>query len=151
MQTRSSYRWPNQPNPSPNAWKLWKKIWNSTFKFTSNCILPIDLRLSTWIVPLDKRQIEYEWYFSKESNEIYNTGTQTIETYFAMYIENNNYEANEDSKEKCERIPNDAISITHLHNQKFQIFIQLSFKAFTSREPNDSPSTSKLYHNGSKC
>ena len=42
----SSYRWPNQIKPSPNAWKLWKKILTSTFQLTSNNNLPINLKLS---------------------------------------------------------------------------------------------------------
>ena len=59
----SSYRWPNQIKPSPNAWKLWRNTIKNTFILTSNYIFPIELRLSNWIVPLNERQMENKWYF----------------------------------------------------------------------------------------
>ena len=41
------------------------------------------------------------------------------------------------TKTKCERIPNDAMPITHIHNYKFQILTKFAFKLLTPREPND--------------
>ena len=133
----SSYRWPNQLKPSLNAWKLWKKIITSTFKITSNYILPINLQLSNWIVSLNDRQIQHKWYFSKESNEIYNRNQQSIHKYFIKNINNNKYEISEDSKERCNKIPNDAIPITHLANQMFQVYTRLSFQNPNQKEPNE--------------
>ena len=133
----ASFRCPNQIKPSPSAWKLWKKIIRSTFKLTSNFILPIELKLSNWIVHLDKIQMKHEWYFSIDSTEIYHRGSNNIERIFDIWIDNNNYEANEDSNETCERIPNNAIPITRIHNYKFQILTKFAFKLLTPREPND--------------
>ena len=135
LQPKSSYSWPNQPIPSPRAWQFWKKIIRSTFKVTSNYILPIELRHSNWIVPLDERKMKYEWCFSKEKNEIYHRESRNIERYFVTCTDNNNYEANEESKANCESIPNDTIPITHINNRKFQI--KFLFKTFTPLEPND--------------
>ena len=112
----SSYRWPNQLKPSTNAWKLWKKIITSTFKLTFNYNLPINLQLSNWIVPLDERQMQHKWYFSQESNEIYIHNQQRIQKKFIQSMNNNKYEIYEDFKERCDKIPNDAIPITHLTN-----------------------------------
>ena len=68
--------------PSPSAWKLWKKIIRSTFKLTSNFILPIELKLSNWIVHLDKIQMKHEWYFTIDSTKIYHRGSKNIERIF---------------------------------------------------------------------
>ena len=133
----ASFRCPNQIKPSPSTWKLWKNIIRSTFKLTSNFILPIELRISNWIVPLDERQMKHEWYYSIDSTEIYHRVSTNIERMFATFIDNNNYEANEESKEKCECIPNDTIPITHIHNYKFQILTKFVFKLPTPRKPND--------------
>ena len=73
----------------------------------------------------------------KKTNEIYHREPQNIERCFATCTDNNNYKSNEDSKKKCECMPNDAIPITHINNIKFQIFTKFSFKPFTPREPND--------------
>ena len=94
--TTSRSRWPNQIKPSPSAWKLCKKIIQSTFKLTPNFILLIELRLSNWIVSLDERQMKHEWYFSSDSTEIYHRVFKNIEIIFATCIDKNNYEANED-------------------------------------------------------
>ena len=73
----------------------------SSFKLTSNYILSIELQLSNWIVPLNERQMKDQWYFSVESNEIYHRDHQSIERYFVQSTNNNRYEANEDSQERC--------------------------------------------------
>ena len=58
--------------------------------------------------------MKHKWYFSKESNEIYNRDQQRLQRYFIQSINNNRYEINEDSKERCNNIPNDALPITYI-------------------------------------
>ena len=114
----------------------------------SNYILSIEIRIFNWIVPLDKRKMDYEWFFSKESNEIYHREPQNIELYFATCIDNNNYEVNKDSKEKYECISNDVISITHINNQTSKSLLS-SHSNFSPRgNQTISPIISKPYSNG---
>ena len=81
--------------------------------------------------------MQHKCYFSKESNEIYNRNQQSIRTYFIKSINNNKYEINENSKERCDKRPNDAIPITHLANQMFQVYTRLSFQNPNQKEPNE--------------
>ena len=134
---KSIFKWPHQMKPSTTAWKLWEKTIKSIFKLTSNYILPIELQLSNWIVPLHERQIQHRWYFSLESNEIYNRNQHSIQRYFIQSINNNRYEINEDSKVKCESIPNDAIPIIYISKRIFQVYEKFTPNNLTQREPND--------------
>ena len=81
--------------------------------------------------------MQHKWYFSQESNEIYNRNYHSIQKYLIKSINNNNYEINEDSKERCNKIPNDALPITHIENQIFQVYARLSFQTPNQQEQND--------------
>ena len=81
--------------------------------------------------------MKHKWYFSKESNEIYNRDQQRLQRYFIQSINNNRYEINEDSKKRCDKIPNDAIPITHLVNRTFQVCTRFSFQNPTQKEQNE--------------
>ena len=70
------------------------------------------------------------------TNEIYHRAPKYIEIFFAKYIDNNNYETNEESKENYESNSFDAIPINLINDKKLQIFTQFLFKHFTSWEPN---------------
>ena len=75
--------------------------------------------------------MEHKWYFSVDSNEIYHRDHQIIDRHFVQSTNHNGYEANENSKEKYECILNDAMPITHITNQTFQIFQKSSFQPIT--------------------
>ena len=81
--------------------------------------------------------MNHQQYFSVDSNEIYHRDHQRIERYFVQSTNTNQYEANEDSKEKCECIPNDTVHITHIKNRTIQIFQKFTFQSLIPREPND--------------
>ena len=123
-----------------------EKTIKTIFKLTSNYILPIELQLSNWIVPLNERQMKHQWYFSVESNEIYHRDHQSIERYFFQSTNNKKYEANEDSKERCESIPNDAIPITHISHQTFQISRGLHSNITPQGNQMNSSNISNYYH-----
>ena len=112
------------------------------FKLTSNYILPIELQLSNWIVPLNERQMKHQWYFSVEP--------RPSEHRKILFQSTNNkkYEANEDSKERCESIPNDAIPITHISHQTFQISRGLHSNITSQGNQMNSSNISNYYHFG---
>ena len=81
--------------------------------------------------------MQHRWYFSKEFNEIYNRNQQRIQKYFIQSINNNKYEINEDSKERCDKILNDAIPITHHVNQTFQVYTKFSLQNPAQKNSNE--------------
>ena len=57
IQPTSTIRWPNQPLPSNQACKLWKKTINTVFNISNQNILPNNKILKEWIVPFSSRQM----------------------------------------------------------------------------------------------
>ena len=53
----STFRWPNQPLPSPKAWNLWKKIVRKVFNINEDNSLPFHRYLTQWIILFSVRQI----------------------------------------------------------------------------------------------
>ena len=132
----SIFKWPHQLKLSTTAWKLWKKTRKSIFKLTSNYLLPIGLQLFNWTVPFNESKMQHRWYFSLESNEIYNRTQKILQGYFIQNKNNNRYELNNDSKVRCESIPNDTIPITYITKRTFQVYTKFTFHNPTQKEQN---------------
>ena len=82
IQPRSTLKWPNQPLPSHQACKLWRKTILQVFNITNSNILPRNQQLQEWIVPYSLRQMSHRWNYSKEQHEIYELHNNNIYRYF---------------------------------------------------------------------
>ena len=112
IQPRSTIRWPNQPLPSHQVRKIWKKTVRKVFNISNHNILPHNQQLKEWIVPYSLRQMSHRWNYSKVQNEIYELNQNNINRYFIQHKAMLTYTSNLDSKELCADIPQDTIPVS---------------------------------------
>ena len=59
IQPKSTIRWPNQPLPSNQTCKLWKKTIRNVFNISNQNIFPNNKQLKEWIVPYSSRKMSH--------------------------------------------------------------------------------------------
>ena len=87
--------------------------------------------------------MKHEWNYSKE--EKYRRH-QYFARYFASSIKNNTSELKEDSKEKCEIISIDTVTIKKKNTKTFKVINRFFFWKSTPQEPTDFTRYIKIYH-----
>ena len=119
IKPKSTIRLSNQPLPSHQACKLWKKTIRNVFNISNHNILRNNQQLKEWIVPYSLRQISHRWNYSKVQNEIYELNQKNIYRYFIQHKEMLTYTLNLDSKELCTYIPPDTILVSAMEGNYF--------------------------------
>ena len=51
LSSSSTFKWSNQPLPSPEAWDLWMLIIRQVFHISKTNLIPIHHQLKLWLVP----------------------------------------------------------------------------------------------------
>ena len=115
----STIRWPNQPLPSNQACKLWKKTISMVFNINNQNILPNNKILTEWIVPFSSRQMYHRWNYSNSQKEIYELDKNKNYRYFIKHKDMLTFTLNLDSKERCSKIPQDAIPSSAMAGNSF--------------------------------
>ena len=119
IQPKSTIRWPNQPLPSHQACKLWKKTIRNVFNISNQNILPNNKQLKEWIFPYSSRQMSHRWNYSKIQNEMYELDQNNTYRYFIQHKDMLTYTLNLDSKERCSEIPQDTIPVSAMEGNYF--------------------------------
>ena len=119
IQPKSTIRWPNQPLPSHQACKLWKKTIRTVFNISNQNILPNNKLLKEWIVPFSSRQMSHRWNYSNSQKEIYELDKNKNCGYFIQHKDLLTFTLNLDSKERCSEIPQDTIPISAMEGNYF--------------------------------
>ena len=94
------------------------------FNISANNSLPLNNKLQQWIVPYPLRQMRHRWYYSKDSDKIYQPHIKYVR-YFIKKQGTLTYTLNADSKELSLEPPLDAIPISSMQEKYF--FVHKAF------------------------
>ena len=106
---RSIFKWPNQPFPSKQAWKMWNKYVRQVLNIQSNNTLAPYHILQQWITPLSQRQMIHEINVDVINNDIYIRMQEKIEWYHAHEQDHNSLQIIDVSKRETYFIPDTVI------------------------------------------